>query len=144
MNIYHLALKGHLFHPNIHPKYLEALSKDVRCFGEHLTMGSTVPRVRKPWVPYALLAGRMSIEECNERRRKEEEFGFPADPRDFGLTTDYIICVSLAPADSVTLEVPLPRIIKIVNSVDGSKVPNEQELKNNPFRGKYWQVKEIK
>jgi len=107
-------------------------------------LGSTTLEVRRPWVPYALLAGRMSIEECNAHRKEHEEIGAGAVPIFFGLSNDYIIFVSLGLVNPKTLEVPLPRIIKVLNRIDGSKVPNEEELKRNPYRGPYWNVREIK
>ena len=145
MSDYLLNLRRHVIFPteNPHPEELEFLSQDVRCFAEHKIIGSTTLHVDMPWVPYALLSGRISVKECNAERKRREQRGFPGDPRGFGLSLDYMVFISLGPADLTTFQVPLPKIIKVVDRVEGFPVPNEEVLKRSSFRGEYWDVRRI-
>jgi len=143
---YLLNLRKHLISPskNSPLEELESYLQDVRCFAEHIIIGSTTLHVDMPWVPYALLSGRMNVKECNAKRKLIEQRGFPAGhPGQFGLSLDYRLFISLSPADHITFQVSLPRILKVVDPVNGLPVSDEEILKRNHFRGAYWNVRKI-
>lgn len=141
-NIYKLALEGHRISRGsreLDEITFESFCEDVKCFAEHRIIGSTAIQVDNPWIPYALLSGKMSIEDVNAERKQMELEGFVcSNPKDFRLSLKYEVFISLSPADFNTLEVPVPHILKVTNLRNGVVVPNQEELKRNPFRGKYW------
>jgi len=124
-------------------RHIQPLCQDVLCYAEHDMIGSTHTEVDLIWTPYALLAKSMSINEVNEERKKLERRGRPGDPRNFGFEDcKYIIHISLGPVNPKTLEVPLPRIIRAVDSYDGKPIP-KNIWKDSVYQGKYKDIGQI-
>lgn len=50
-------------------------SEDIRCNLEHANAGSTAPIVREPLKPYALISGKITLEEVKEKMREKGRKG---------------------------------------------------------------------
>jgi hypothetical protein len=138
MNEHIEKLRKHLIYPswNVCDRILLDKSRDILCQAEHEMVGSTTLSVDRPWIPYAILAGK-SIEEVNaQRKQRGERFVFY---KYFDIKEECRLIVSLDKVDSVTREVAEPKILRAL-SPENDDIMSENIWKNKYYIGPFHEV----
>ena len=91
--------------------------KDVKCYAEHFLCGGTSLVVSEPWIPYALLAGTMTVEQVNLRRQECSVSSKGCDlaicAMNYGLTPwNMMFFAKMTPVNAKNKKVSPPQIIR--------------------------------